>query len=220
MTIKKQLVRSLVRLYPQFWRAEYGEELAQLLLSRPATTSVVGDVLLSATREHVRRDEPWKVCGALLLLWTTAGIVLHNLFSVSTVLFSYYNAIAECILIAAPLWTTMRQDDGIGAAISAAMKAILLGSLPTLPMFFLWMLGVINPLTKTMNAAGQDVFTLTWFPLFSFQGTGTPPGPFVLLLSFFALMPLTAASMGVLGLLLGRLAVAVRRRRSTGIQAE
>jgi hypothetical protein len=66
MTIKFRLVRSLLRLYPSIWRNEYGEELKALLLLRPLTAFVIGDVLLNAGRQHLRRDQPWKICGLFL----------------------------------------------------------------------------------------------------------------------------------------------------------
>ncbi len=48
------LVRLLVTLHPRSWRAEYGEELADLLGCDRVTAAVVLDVLRNAARQHAR----------------------------------------------------------------------------------------------------------------------------------------------------------------------
>jgi hypothetical protein len=52
--------------YPRSCREEYGEELAGILAHRRLTPAVVADVLLNGVRQHVGRDVPWKICGAVL----------------------------------------------------------------------------------------------------------------------------------------------------------
>ena len=46
--MKRLLVAGLVRLYPSRWRAEYGEELAEVLLRRPLGFGCVLNVAANA----------------------------------------------------------------------------------------------------------------------------------------------------------------------------
>lgn len=48
------MIRWLLALHPRTWRAEYGEELRDLLAIGPLTFGVIVDVLLNAARQHVR----------------------------------------------------------------------------------------------------------------------------------------------------------------------
>ncbi len=66
----------LLRAYPRSWRDEYGDEFAGLLTRRRLTFAVVVDVLASAARQHLYRDDPWKICGVGLFLWTCLGLAL------------------------------------------------------------------------------------------------------------------------------------------------
>ncbi len=58
MYLRKILVRQLLNLYPDAWRKEYGEELRSILLARPLTIPVIGDVFLNAMRQNLRRPDP------------------------------------------------------------------------------------------------------------------------------------------------------------------
>jgi hypothetical protein len=48
------VIRLLLALHPRSWRAEYGEELRDLLRTGPLTAAVIVDVLRNAGRQHVR----------------------------------------------------------------------------------------------------------------------------------------------------------------------
>jgi hypothetical protein len=74
MTIKFRLIQILWRLYPSSWRDEYAEELEALLRLQPITALVIGDVLLSAGRQLLRPDQPWKIGGLFLLGWSALWI--------------------------------------------------------------------------------------------------------------------------------------------------
>jgi hypothetical protein len=63
----------LLRAYPRSWRYEDGEELAGVLAQKRLTLGVVADVVGNGVRQHLYRDEPWKICGAGLVLWNSAN---------------------------------------------------------------------------------------------------------------------------------------------------
>jgi len=50
--MKNVVVRTLLRLYPADWRREYGPELMDMLLARPLTAKVIGDVFFSGLRQR------------------------------------------------------------------------------------------------------------------------------------------------------------------------
>jgi hypothetical protein len=115
----------LLRAYPRSWREEYGEEFAGLLAQRRLTLAVVADVLGGATRQHLHRDEPWKICGAGLFLWTCLGL--------------FWGAAPPFCWIAVPLtilvagtWAGSRKDLGVREAIATAGKVVLAGVCPDL----------------------------------------------------------------------------------------
>jgi len=44
MTLKHRTIRTILRLYPASWRAEYGDELHDVLMARPLSLAVLIDV--------------------------------------------------------------------------------------------------------------------------------------------------------------------------------
>lgn len=61
--------RFLLWLYPARWRAEYGEELRGMLLSKPASAADIFDVVLHAARENVRRPDPSTAGFLFMVAW-------------------------------------------------------------------------------------------------------------------------------------------------------
>jgi hypothetical protein len=75
MSVKPRIVAALVRLYPASWRREYGAELNDLLMARPLSAWVVGDVLWSGLRQRVRTAEPSTLVGLAMMLAILAALV-------------------------------------------------------------------------------------------------------------------------------------------------
>ena len=111
----------LVRAYPRSWRKEYGEELAGVLGQRALSVGVVADVLAGALRQHLRRDAPWKICGAFLFLWTSFRLFVR---SGST------DALPLVIFVLAGAWTVWRKHSGMPEAGRAAVLVAILSIVP------------------------------------------------------------------------------------------
>lgn len=101
----------LLRAYPRSWRDEYGEELAGLLARRRLTFTVAADVLGGAARQHLRRDDPWKICGAGLFLWFMMTGLLAMFFPSRVML--WFGSCGFLIVLAAGAWTVTRSKAGV-----------------------------------------------------------------------------------------------------------
>ena len=77
MTTRQRLVDGLLRLYPAAWRREYGVELADMLLRRPLTGRIIGDVIWGGLTERVRRADPAVLGGTTMMLLVLSGLVLN-----------------------------------------------------------------------------------------------------------------------------------------------
>jgi hypothetical protein len=72
------MIRLLVALHPRSWRADYGEELRDLLGAAPLTVTVVMDVLRNAGRQHVRAHPlAARVAPALALSVVVEMLAVH-----------------------------------------------------------------------------------------------------------------------------------------------
>jgi hypothetical protein len=117
MTLREILVLA----YPRSWREEYGEELAAILAQRRLTPGVVADVIWNASKQHLLRDEPWKICGAFLFLWTSVGLFVR---SGST------DALPLVILFMTGAWTVWRKHSGMLEAARAAVLVAIPSFVP------------------------------------------------------------------------------------------
>jgi hypothetical protein len=75
MTIKARVVSALLRIYPSWWRNEYGEELSHLLLTRPLSIAASIDVLWSGARQRARSLELSTVLGLIAMVTVAIGFV-------------------------------------------------------------------------------------------------------------------------------------------------
>jgi hypothetical protein len=122
MTWRKLLLSA----YPRSWRDEYGEEFAGLLANRRPTFALVVDILASAARQHLRRDEPWKICGAGLAVWfLMTRLVVIFLHSRTAIL--WYWSGGFLIVLAAGAWTVTRGKAGILQGTVASAKTAAVG---------------------------------------------------------------------------------------------
>ena len=131
MTVRNLLLRA----YPRTWRDEYGEELAGVLAQRRLTFAVVADVLANGARQHLYRDDPWKICGTGLLMWTSTVVLFAaaRLFTYPSFLWCYMAGFL--FLFAAGAWTMLRQKSGVWRATVASAKAALIGHSPDVAMY-------------------------------------------------------------------------------------
>lgn len=142
----------LLRLYPAAWRARYGEEFAELLVSRPPALRDRLDIIAGAldARLHPQvaadpaeaagraRDRSVAallvVAGALLTIWATIGVSFAGTWDGpeepvgrSLLGVSYASGVAGAVLIAiALLLVASRYDWSIGAI--GAVGGVLTGS--------------------------------------------------------------------------------------------
>jgi hypothetical protein len=114
----------LVWAYPRSWREEYGEELAGILAQQALSVTVVADVLAAAIRQHVRRDDPWKICGAGLFLWTVAGDLMNVVNS------NWFLLPLPPALFLTGAWTVVRDRSNTLSVARAVGKAAILCLLP------------------------------------------------------------------------------------------
>ena len=68
MRTKQWIVTALLRLYPAAWRAEYGPELTAILLARPLSPRVIGDVMWNGSKQSAQAAEPSTILGLASLL--------------------------------------------------------------------------------------------------------------------------------------------------------
>ena len=71
---RQRLAEALLRVYPAAWRREYGEELFDILISRPLTWRVAANVLGAGLRQRIREAEPATVLGV-----ATVAVLLSQL---------------------------------------------------------------------------------------------------------------------------------------------
>jgi hypothetical protein len=201
MKIKPRIIRGLLGLYPAGWRAEYGEELAALLLNRAITASTIVDVVASATGERLKRDQVWKICGICLFAWTAFGVLLNNTAPLSNESYEWYKKLWQLGVLLAACLTVSRSR---GASPTwAAVKAALLGSLPETVALMLWAAGVFHPLVT--RAAGPYRLVESRLALFDMTFPTVPRPGFDMLPIEIGWIMAQACVLGFVGGLLGRL---------------
>jgi hypothetical protein len=154
MTIKTRFVRGLLRIYPASWRSEYGEELETVLLTRRLTALAALDVARGGVAQRLRRDAPWKICAAVLLAWTIAGMIRSYAGPAPASDFQAICGVAQAILLVCGFWTAFRGPGGIGAGAISAVKAMWVGIVPDLLLMLVWATGLGHP-----SIVGQSLAT-------------------------------------------------------------
>jgi hypothetical protein len=201
MNIKPRIVRGLLRLYPAGWRAEYGEELGALLSDRPITLSIIVDVVVSATREHLKHDQVWKICGVCLFAWTLLGISLNNTAPLSHESYEWYKKLWKLGILLAGCLTVSRNRSA--SPTWAAVKAALLGLLPEVVALMLWAAGVFHPLVT--RAAGPYALVESRLAMVDMTFPTVPQPSFGVVPLVIAVILVQACMIGFIGGLLGRL---------------
>jgi hypothetical protein len=127
--MKRAVAAGLVRLYPSRWRAEYGEELAEVLLLRPLGLGAVVNVAANAGRQQLRLQEPWLLVGVPLTLWVAISWTIMLTHPAYTMSRKGSPEIGVLVFCGAGLWTVVRHGYGGGRA---AMKVAMLVAVPYL----------------------------------------------------------------------------------------
>jgi hypothetical protein len=201
MNIRPLIVRAFLRLYPADWRAEYGEELGALLSRGPITPHVFADVVLSATRERLRR-EAWKACGAALFVLTALGIFVNNTTPLSHRAYEGYVVLWESIVLLTGCLAGLR-NRGASPSWSAA-KAALIGLIPEMIALTLWAAGLFHPLVTPLMTRYGTLLSESRLALFSMTFPAVPQPGLVAIPLVAAIVLVSACVIGFLGGLLGR----------------
>jgi len=145
---RQRLAEALLRIYPDAWRREYGEELFDILISRPLTWRVAADVLAAGLRQRIRAAEPATVLGLATVLvilsqlaLTAAGyrtpataMLRPTDMTFPTIAASFMVSPFYPWLLIACGWWTARRHPGYSAKRCgvAAMRMSLIGGVPVL----------------------------------------------------------------------------------------
>jgi len=161
MSVKPRIVAALVRLYPASWRREYGAELNDLLMARPLSARVVGDVLWSGLRQRVRTAEPSTLVGLAMLLlmlsavvWSIAGappggrltpLLEDSSMTLPTVVVKpLMTELYVLLLVGCGCWTQLRHRGMASQSGWAAAKVTWLAGVPVMLAGVLMWAGVLD----------------------------------------------------------------------------
>jgi hypothetical protein len=239
--MKNWIIRTLLHLYPAKWRREYGAELTDMLLARPLTATIVGDVFRSALWQHLRVAEISTLVGLAMLLvmlngfvWnivapavygSEASMLLQNLWGSNLYIL---------LLVGCGLWTHLRHRGKLDQSGLAAVKISFLAGMPVMlagALMFFGVLGVtvLGPgdIPTTFHQHG---FTYTYYDatlrscwirvqeptstLKAIQSAACPPAPLGVLVAPLFSLP-AAALWGMVGGLMGRWIARGRRAVAT-----
>jgi hypothetical protein len=237
--VKNWIVRTLLRLYPAAWRHEYGSELMDVLLARPLTAGVVGDVLQNGLRQRVRGADPSTLVGLAMLLVVLNGFVWNIVapapYSNESIIL-LQNLLGSnlyiLLLIGCGFWTQLRHRGKLDRSGLAAVKVSFFAGIPVMLAGALMLLGILGVTVSgpgdTPTTIHEHGFTYTYYsaqhhcwirvsepsakPLAQgVQAATCPPAPLGVLISPLFVLP-ASWLWGLLGGLLGRWIVRSRHR--------
>ena len=171
----------LLHLYPAAWRREYGAELMHVLLARPLTTGVAGDVLSGALRQRVRAGEPAMYLGLALIL-----VVVFSLVRNQSILSPTSN-LYVMILLGCGVWTHLRHGGKLSQSGWAAMKISFIAGIPVMVAGLLMLFGVTDA-HFTQDRCWLRVSDAS-SPLHALQSATCPPAPLGVSLSPLFVLP-------------------------------
>lgn len=203
MNYKAHVVRGLLSLYPEKWRIEYGEELEELLLSRPLSAATIGDVLRNGLQQRLRELTPWKATGACLFLWTIVGVIWNSAAAFSPAWYSRYCAATGLFLLLGGCWTTWRSPTPIGKAAWLATKAALVGVIPEVFVCLLWAAKIVRP--TVLDVSGLPSFHASRITLL-YSRSSIILSPIQILSILLGVILVEGWVMGLVGATLGSLA--------------
>ena len=145
------LPRLLLWAYPRSWRDEYGVELVSLIERKPLTLPVAAGVLIHGARQRLLRDDPWKICGAFLVLWTLLCL--------------YYGVLSPfgwfLPVLASSFWTVRRNDASLREAVRAALQVALMGAAVEIAYGLIRMLDGSSSLVAALGSGASLRSTIT-----------------------------------------------------------
>ena len=150
---KDRIIRLLLRVYPQAWRSEYGEELSTILAGRSFTPSIIGDVFVSGIWQRLRYAELWQIGGAVLALWLIFGTVANSFSPFTRSAYDRFFQINGIIELAVGYTCVARYSKRLVVAAFASVKASLLGIIPELLLAALWAADLIHPTILKLDGA-------------------------------------------------------------------
>jgi len=229
--MKNRIVETLLRLYPAAWRREYGLELKDMLLARPLTAGIVGDVLQNGLRQRVRGADPSTLVGLAMLLVVFNGFVWNIVAPApssdeSIVLLQHPlgSNFYILLLVGCGCWTYLRHGGELSRSGRAAVKISFMAGIPVMLAACLMLFGILGvvvvgpgDISTTFHEHG---FTYTYYSAQTFcwlrvsepetqpfaraiQSATCPPAPLGVLISPLLILP-ASWLWGQLGGLLGR----------------
>ena len=214
--MKTTVISWLLRFYPKAWRAEYGAELASMLLVRPLSAAIVIDVAASGMWQRLRAIDASTVAGIGLMLETTAALVWNVIappaagFSERIDLLQRPMRSELYVLVMAGLgfWTASRGNHWPGRA---AIRASIIASIPLVVVGVLMWAGILSfvelsPGESPISTDGGVVYAF-------YKGQQQIPGPAPLVMVLSPLLRLPGAWLwGSIGGWFGRIYADWRRR--------
>jgi hypothetical protein len=158
-TMKYWIVTALLRLYPAAWRLEYGPELTDILMSRPLSARVIGDVMWNGLKQSAQAAEPSTILGlasllAVLTFVLTGGsygrrwilLVQPTTKTLPTVAVTFMaSGYYVLLLIWCGCWTYLRHRGKVTRSGVAGVRMSLIAAIPLMFGGLLMMFGVIGP---------------------------------------------------------------------------
>jgi hypothetical protein len=146
------LVAGLIRLYPSRWRAEYGAELAGVLLQRPLGAGAVLNVVCNAVWQQLRMQEPWLIVGAPLLVWVfVLWIALLSAPGYAAHIGGEPAWVGLVLFFSTGCWTVLRRGHGGGRA---ALKLCMIVALPFFGAGLLVLMHAMRVVTEPAGGVG------------------------------------------------------------------
>lgn len=180
MTARRLFAEALVRLYPAAWRREYGDELIEILVSRPLTARVVLDLLWNAGAQRATAPAPSTILGIASMLVVLAGFVLTptrygsaatavlrpTSMTFPTIVVTFLaSELYIWLLIACGCWTQRRYQVTATRAGVAAMRMSLIAGSPVVIAGLLLAFGALDITFLGLTDLRPSPFAMTMAPL-------------------------------------------------------
>jgi hypothetical protein len=228
--MKSRIIAALLRLYPGAWRKEYGPELVDMLLARPLTAGVAGDVVWSAFRQRVSSTDLATRAGLAMLLVTLGACVWNvvdpapytpqthamvpDLYERVQILQQpLQSELYVLMLVAFSCWIILHRGGTTVQAGKAAMKMSFIAGIPLMVAGALILSGVLN-ITALAPGDVPTTFHEHGLTLTYYTTQNDLPAPYALLFSPLFRLP-ESFLWGVVGAGLGRWLGQYRRRPAT-----
>ena len=205
MNARRWIVATLMRAYPKGWRAEYGEELEDLLLAQEFGLWTVVDVLVSGLSERMRHPEPGVLCGVGMLVlvalgvianiaaWPASAVAWANLLQASgktlptVVVTPFSSELYVFLLTGCGWWAVARRGATVTQAGAAAARLTFVAGLPVIVVGLLLWFGVLD-LVMLDGTPAQPRHGLAY----SYYDTALHrPGPFAIAAAPLFALPLS-----------------------------